>query len=392
MCYRQLAMKVAVNAISAKTGGAVTYLQNMLPELARRLSRTGDVVVWRADAPTADDSWPRGVDYRRDAALSGGLVPSGTAAKRLWFDQVALPRTLRRERFDVLFSSANFGSLRPPCRQVLLVRNAAYFDETFLGRIKSSRIRAVYAAQRWLTMRSIAAADITLFPTQGMLDLVARYWRGSHEGWRVAHYGTRHDLFAPRGVPAERATTTVLNVGMYSDQKNLGTLLRAVEILARAEPKRYELKLTAGFHQDWLGASPYFPNFRAEQDAFRRLEGAGVAADVEWKKYGSLPELYASADIFVFPSYIESFGHPVVEAMAAGLPVIAADVPVNRELCGDAALYFPAFDAEACANEVRRVAHGTTLRERLREAGLRRAATFTWQRHVDGLLDAMTTR
>jgi glycosyltransferase involved in cell wall biosynthesis len=130
------------------------------------------------------------------------------------------------------------------------------------------------------------------------------------------------------------------------------------------------------------------PAFRAERALYESLHSRGIAEDTDWRAYTTLPDLYRSADIFVFPSYTESFGHPLVEAMATGLPIVASDIPINRELCGPAAEYFSTFDPTSCAAAIRRVAENPDLRRRLSAAALCRAAAFTWESHIDHLIEA----
>ncbi len=386
-------MDVAINAVSAKRGGSVTYLQNVLPPLQRRISQSGAsrLIVWRARASTGDVTWPSGIEYREDAGASGSEGAVGGTLRRLWFDQVALPNWIRSQKVDALFSSANFGPLIAFCHHVLLVRNPVYFDAEFMRRA-SLKARPFYELQRFLTLRCIARVDTVLFPTQAMLNLVASHAGGARGNWRVAHYGTRHDLFRPPEPRTEKGPVHLLNVSLYSDQKNFGTLLSALKQLHAADKGAYKLSLTAGFGQDWLAQTAFFPNFARERDQYRELAQDGIAADVDWKRYTTLPELYRSADIFVFPSYTESFGHPLLEAMASGLPIVAADVPVNRELCGEAAVYFPSFDSAACAAAIRRVAGDSALRARMTKEGLTRVKAFTWDKHTEILSAALTAR
>jgi glycosyltransferase involved in cell wall biosynthesis len=108
-------------------------------------------------------------------------------------------------------------------------------------------------------------------------------------------------------------------------------------------------------------------------------------------EYGSLHRLYRLCDVFVCPSYSESFGHPLVEAMATGTPVIAADLPVHREVCGEAAVYFDVFDEIALAAQCVQVLADQTLNEKLKAGGLARSRQFSWDEHVRQL-DALIQR
>jgi glycosyltransferase involved in cell wall biosynthesis len=88
---------------------------------------------------------------------------------------------------------------------------------------------------------------------------------------------------------------------------------------------------------------------------------------------------YAGAAAFIFPSLAEGFGLPVIEAMGCGCPVIASDIPVFREVAGDAALFFDPHDPAALADMMRR-SLDSSVRTPLASAGRKRAADFSWDK------------
>ena len=99
-----------------------------------------------------------------------------------------------------------------------------------------------------------------------------------------------------------------------------------------------------------------------------------------------LDRLYREAAAFVFPSFYEGFGLPVLEAMARGIPVVASSAASIPEVGGDAALYFPAGDAAALATALARVLQDDALAHKLRAAGRARAAELSWDRCADETL------
>ena len=94
--------------------------------------------------------------------------------------------------------------------------------------------------------------------------------------------------------------------------------------------------------------------------------------------YEEIAQYYQRSDIFVFPSYLETFGHPLLEAMTSGVPVVAADIDVFREVASDAAVYCDPFEITSIAAGLSKVFDDSTIRENLTRAGMRRVDQFTW--------------
>ena len=127
----------------------------------------------------------------------------------------------------------------------------------------------------------------------------------------------------------------------YNYYRNFDTLFRALPILSeRLHRKKMKLFLTCQ-----LSPRKKPGSYRAES-ASSLMNSLGVSENVVelgTVPYRSLHHLYRASDIYVSPAYAESFAHPLLESMSSGLPLVASDLPVHREICGDAATYFPRF-------------------------------------------------
>jgi glycosyltransferase involved in cell wall biosynthesis len=160
----------------------------------------------------------------------------------------------------------------------------------------------------------------------------------------------------------------VLWTGTVEPRKNLGGLLQAFARLDR--PVDLALVGPTGWNEDLeqaLGALPV-----AVRDRVHRLG---------WVARDDLAALYAGASVFCFPSLLEGFGFPVVEAMAHGAPVVTSTGTSTEELVADGAgLAVPPTDVDAIAAAISRVLADAALAETLATAGTRRAAEYTWER------------
>ena len=148
--------------------------------------------------------------------------------------------------------------------------------------------------------------------------------------------------------------------------KNFERLLRAWALISKAE--RPKLVITGSHGDDPL--APLVAALDLDDD----VELLG------WVAEDDLADLYRGASVYVFPSLFEGFGLPVLEAMARGCPVIASDIPVLREVGGDAAVYVDALDPTAIASAVCRVIGDQDVRAEFASAGRARAVSFTWAR------------
>jgi glycosyltransferase involved in cell wall biosynthesis len=197
---------------------------------------------------------------------------------------------------------------------------------------------------------------------------------------RVTPYGVE-ERFRPVAVDRERLArlgvrgSYVLSVGTLEPRKNLAGTLRAFERVQRDFPE-HSLVLIGG--RGWMGDELEGLLERTEA----RIVRPGHVGDEE------LVELYSGADCFMFPSFSEGFGFPLLEAMACGAPVVASDRASLPELAGDAAVLVDPADAGALAQALASVLGSPQQRAALREHGLERRRSFSWNECARLTVDA----
>lgn len=187
----------------------------------------------------------------------------------------------------------------------------------------------------------------------------------------VVYPGVETDRFAPsdRAASGSDGRPYVLCVGGADPTKNVGALIEAFARLPAALRTSHDLVLAGDFRRR-----------REVHDLVKRL---GIEAQTVFPGVISderLVELYQGARLFVFPSLYEGFGFPVLEAMACGCPVISSKASSLPEVTGAAALLVEPKDIEGMSREMGRVLTDEGLRKELRQAGLARAALFSWDR------------
>lgn len=159
----------------------------------------------------------------------------------------------------------------------------------------------------------------------------------------------------------------LIHVGAIQPRKNLILLIDAFVIIKKDYP---HLKLVLAGGRGWLW-----------QGIEKHARRCACADDIIFTgniSFDHMRILLCNARIFVFPSLYEGFGLPGLEAMAAGVPVVAAENSSIAEVLGDAAEYFDAHDYGLCVRQILLVLNNKNLRDDMIEKGLRRAQKFTW--------------
>ena len=367
-------MRVLINAASAKRGGIVTYTRNLV---ACMLQRGVDVAL--AAPPEFECPAPA----MHIPVRAGEYRPF----RRVAWEQLQWRRMVKRYRPDILFSSANFGMFYSPVAQVLLMREGGLFDPLYLSHIAPSqgvRVQATRHSRRRMMLMSAHHAHHVITPSQSMLDSLIQWDPGLAGKSSANHYGARHDLFSGNARHRrwrEDGTLRLLYVSVYYPHKCPGVVCTAVDLLD-ADGVRTHATITMAMDE-----LRHMPGAAHDRLIMKRAHAKGTLT-LGQHPYSELPNLYAQYDAFVFPSISETFGHPMVEAMASGLPIVAADTPINREICGDGAIYFEPFSAHGLRDSLKRLDRDEGLRRQIIESAKARVmAEFKWEDHVTRLLD-----
>ena len=268
-------------------------------------------------------------------------IRDGGAGPELLFEQVRLPRVLRRTRPDVVHSPNCFLPLRRPCPGVVTIHDLAF--EAHPGDFE----QATGAKYRWFTPRAVRSADRVICVSQFTADDVAERYGVDPAKLRVVPNAPSLPIGA-RPVPG--GEPYVLAVGDLRPKKNLARLVEAWR--AAGTGRRLVL---AG-----LGAAPW-PD----------VEAPGFVEEAE------LDALLRGADLLVHPSLYEGFGLVVAEAMARGVPVACSATTALGELGAGAAELFDPLDPDEIGAAMLRA---LDRREELTRLGLERVADLSWER------------
>ena len=357
-------MRIAIDAhsVGARLGGNETYAINLIEALAE-IDRSNQYTLYVTKPQAIDRFANRWANFQVRQTLPH------TPLVRI---PLVLSRELRRHPVDVLhvqYTAPPFA----PCPIVTTIHDLAFehLPETFNRR-------------SWMQLRLT----------------VRRTARRAQEIITVSEY-SRQDIIKTYGIPADRITVTpeaaaetfarttdetnlqtvrkrygiegdyILSLCSIQPRKNLVRLIEAYSLLRRLHPEVKLPQLVLAGKRGWL-----------DKETWRAAEADNTTPGICFTGYVAdehLSALYSGATCFVYPSYFEGFGLPILEAMKCGAPVIAGDRTSIPEVAGEAALLFDPFDTSSLVEALKRVLSDSEFRQSLSAKGLQRANEFHWQ-------------
>lgn len=194
------------------------------------------------------------------------------------------------------------------------------------------------------------------------------------EDVHVIYHGIDHELFRvydDLNIDFDLPKKFIFSVGSIEPRKNLIGLLKAYNLLSNEIKDEYKLVL-AGFKGWENDEIMNIINKNKENIIY-----LGFISDIE------LAKVYNLSSCFVFPSFYEGFGLPVLEAMACGTPVVCSDASSIPEVGGDAVVYCNPYEIEDIKNKIEFVLNDNPLQEDMIKKGLERAKLFSWEKSAD---------
>jgi len=172
-----------------------------------------------------------------------------------------------------------------------------------------------------------------------------------------------------------------LYVGRLEQKKNSAILIRAFD--------EFKQRRGVGDPFELVLAGPHGYGFEEIKALYDASPFKNQIRNLGYIPTDEVAALMRAARAFLFPSWYEGFGIPLLEAMACGTPVIASDIPAHREVAADAAQFVPPGDVEAWVSMLEKTAFQAADREAMKQKGFARAAMFTWEKTANATWEAL---
>ena len=363
-------LRIGVNAlylIPGGVGGTEIYLRNLLGALSE-IDRRNEYFVY-LNRETGLDLCPRQANF---APVETGVKAAFRPGRLIW-EQLRLPSYTRTDKLDVLFSPGFTAPLTGSGRRVTVIHDLQH------KRQPQNFGRFELMAWEWCVAQSVKTASTIITVSESSKKDIIEFYSVPPQDVRVVAHGVEDDFFGLKknetygpellteaGLPD---SPYLLAVSTVHPHKNWKRLIAAYEVVAREEPN-LQLVVCGLPGKSW-------------DEVKNLLAGNGLGKRVHllgWQPRKTLIGLFKYADALVFPSTFEGFGMPVLEALAAGVPVACSNIPPLRELADGCASFFDPLSSDDMAAAIRGLRQDEFQRMKFVTAGLERSKNSTWLR------------
>jgi glycosyltransferase involved in cell wall biosynthesis len=324
----------------------------------------------------------KGVEDNTIIDTSNFIVDKSSAFTYVDWEQFQLPRKLKSRKIDLLHCTANTAPLSCPVPLVLTLHDIIYLENVDFKGTAYQNLGNLY--RRWLVPKIVNKASLILtvseFEKQNILERlpstegkVEVLYNGVSPQFNNAFDQTMVEDFRKEfNLPAQ----FIMFLGNTAPKKNTVNVIKAFVVLCLKHhnkiplvlldyKKELVIKVLQELKQPGLIDMFLFPGYVPHQ---------------------KIPLVYNAATLFLYPSLRESFGLPILEAMACGTPVITSSTSSMPEIAGDAALLVDPYKPGELADAMYKALTNNNLLADLEEKGLQRASCFTWRASAEKLL------
>lgn len=293
-----------------------------------------------------------------------------------WAEQLLFPPLLRKEKIDLMHFPHFNVPILTPCPFIVTIHDLILFRHPTkrATTLNAATYRLKYAAYHLIIRYAVRCARRVIAVSEYTKSDIVRSLGVPEEKIQVTYEASdpaRPSIGSLIDLKAKKITKPyLLYVGNAYPHKNLERLL---EVFKTLRNEGFESQLVLVGKMDYFYERLLAEAKRLELTKNDDVLFYGYATDAE------LAELYRGAKTYVFPSLLEGFGLPPLEAMRYGTPVAASNSSCLPEVLGDAATYFSPENPRSMADAIRRAATDETLRATLKERGIARAALYTWE-------------
>jgi glycosyltransferase involved in cell wall biosynthesis len=325
-------------------------------------------------------------DADMDALKEGNQIKiklSGPASYPVW-EQRHLPAMATADKVDLLHCTSNTAPVGLKIPLVVTIHDIIYLEKLMLtGGTWYQKLGNIY--RRWNVPLIAKHASVVITVSEYERERIIERLKLPAERVRTVYNACGTHFTSERNTEELEAFRKKMNLpqrfvlflGNTDPKKNLPNVMKALGILKSRGKLNFKLVMPD------IGGD-YLKRLLATQGNTALLEDIVLTGYIPNKE---LPNLYKLADIFLYPSLRESFGIPIIEAMACGTPLITSNTSAMPEIAGSGALLIDPFNPEAIAEMILQVEENSNLRQQSVTYGLKRAQFFSWQKTAEQVLE-----